>query len=328
MTGPLALGFNPVLPVRSAIALGTKAESLGYDSVWFHESLFQRDALSYISALLLSTSRIRVGSGAINTYTRHPLTAAASFASLSELSGGRAVMGLGLGSFPTVPNIGQRVFPVAETRPLQRIKEYVAISRSFWAGEKLDFHGRFFTAEKMQSDVKLPKTVPVYIASLNRLTQRYAGAQADGAILSPSIATTETTREMASRVMEGERMAGRTVEKASYLLTSVDDDPKKARDAVRGFYFFLYQLGDVIRPETLAAHGVRLQEIEAFRGAWKRKDPLAPSMVPDAAVDALSVAGTPDEARARIEEYRKAGVDLPILMPIGNVSLAIESLAP
>ncbi len=328
LTHRLAVGFNPVLPVKDAVMLGRKAESLGYESIWFHESLFQRDALSYISSVLLSTTRIRVGSGAINTFTRHPLAAAAAFASLSELSEGRAIMGVGLGSFPTVPNIGFKIFPVSETRPLQRIREYVAVSRSFWAGEKLAFKGEFYTAEKMQSDIKLAFKVPVYIASLSELTQAFAGAEADGVILSPSVATTGTTATMVGHVRAGETKAGRTADKASYVLTSVDEDGKKARDVVRNFYFFLYQLGEVIKPETLEEYGVSLPEIELFRGAWRRGDPAARSLVPDRAIDALTIAGTPKEARSRIEEYQKAGVDLPILMPIGNVNYAMETLAP
>jgi 5,10-methylenetetrahydromethanopterin reductase len=328
LTERLALGFNPVLPVRDAVVIGKKAESLGYESVWFHESLFQRDVFSYLTSVLLSTSRLKVASGAINTFTRHPLTSAATFASLSELSGGRAIMGLGLGSFPTIPNIGYKIFPVSETKPLQRIKEYVAISRSFWAGEKLSFRGEFYTAEKLQPDFKPGHGVPIYIASLSELTQRYAGSSADGAILSPSVATTRTTGAMVEHVRAGERAAGRTADKATYLLTSVDEDGGKARDAVRGFYFFLYQLGDVIKPESLQEYGVGPEEVARFREAWKRGDPAAKSLVPDKAVDALTVAGTPREARSRIEEYRKAGVDLPILMPIGNVNYAIESLAP
>jgi 5,10-methylenetetrahydromethanopterin reductase len=133
---------------------------------------------------------------------------------------------------------------------------------------------------------------------------------------------------MVDHVGAGERRAGRSVDKASYLLTSVDEDGGKARDAIRGFYFFLYQLGEVIGPESLGAYGVGRDEIEKFRAAWRNRDPAAPRLVPDGAIDALSVAGTPREARARIEEYRRAGVDLPILMPIGNVNYAIESLAP
>jgi 5,10-methylenetetrahydromethanopterin reductase len=328
LTTRLALGFNPVLPVRDAVLIGKKAESLGYESIWFHESLFQRDALTYISAVLLSTTRIRVGSGAINTFTRHPLTSAASFASMSELSGGRAIMGIGLGSFPTIPNIGFKIFPVTETRPLKRIKEYVSVTRSFWAGDKLAFRGEFYTAERMQSDIKLGFKVPIYIASLTERTQAYAGAEADGAILSPSVATPRTTGTMVEHVRVGERRKGRTVDKASYLLTSVDEDGKKARDVIRGFYFFLYQLGEVIKPESLEPYGVALSEVAAFRAAWKRGDPTARDLVPDRAIDALTVAGTSAEARTRIEEYRGAGVDLPILMPIGNVNYAMETLAP
>ncbi len=328
MPDRLALGFNPVLTVRDAVKIAQKAESLQYESVWFHESLFQRDVFSYLSAVLLSTSKLIAGSGAMNTFTRHPLTAAASFASLSEASGGRVRMGLGLGSFPTIPNIGYKIFPVSETRPLPRVREYVSIVRSFWAGEKLSFHGEFFTAEKLQPDFKPGHPIPLYIATLSPKTQAYAGAHADGAILSPALATSETTSAMVRNVRSGEASSGRKVDKASYLLTSVDEDGEKARDVVRNFYFFLYQLSDVIKPEVLEGYGVKPDQVEAFRSAWKKGDPDATRLVPRSAIDALAVAGTPTDARERIEEYREAGVDLPILMPIGNVNYAIESLAP
>lgn len=328
MSTRLALGFNPVLPVRDAVRLSQKAELLRYESVWFHESLYQRDVFSYLSAILLSTSKIRAGSGAVNTFTRHPLTAAATFASLSEMSEGRAIMGLGLGSFPTIPNIGFKIFPVAETRPLQRMSEYVSIVRSYWAGEKLSFRGRFFTAENMQSDFKSEHPVPLYIASLSPKTQAFTGAHADGAILSPAIATVETTSAMIRNVQTGEAAARRKVDKASYLLTSVDEDGEKARSVVRNFYFFLYQLSDVVKPEVLEGYGVKREELDSFRTAWKARAPGANELVPRAAIDALTVAGTPNEARKKLEEYKGVGVELPILMPIGNVNYAIESLAP
>ncbi len=113
---------------------------MGYESLWFHESLYQRDVVTYLSSILLSTSRIKVASGVLNTFTRHPITVAATFASLSEISGGRAILGLGLGSFPTVPKIGYKIFPVSETRPLKRISEFIQIVNGFW-GERASRSG-------------------------------------------------------------------------------------------------------------------------------------------------------------------------------------------
>lgn len=301
---------------------------MGYESVWFHESLYQRDVFSYLSAVLLSTTKLRAGSGALNTFTRHPLTTAATFASLSETSGGRVIMGLALGSFPTIPNIGYQIFPVTETRPLLRVSEYVSIVKRYWAGEKLTFRGRFFTAENLQADFRPEHPVPLYIASLSPRTQAYAGSHADGAILSPAIATPESTSAMVGNVRAGEVSAARKVDKASYILTSVDEDGEKARNVVRNFYFFQYQLSDVVKPDALEGYGVMPEDLDGFRTAWKKRAPDASALIPKAAVDALAIAGTPSDARKRLEDYRRAGVDLPILMPIGNVNYAIESLAP
>ena len=75
----LAVGFNPVMPVSEAVRIGQRAESLGYESMWLHESLYQRDAVTYLSSILGSTTHLRVGSGVINTFTRHPIVAATTF---------------------------------------------------------------------------------------------------------------------------------------------------------------------------------------------------------------------------------------------------------
>ncbi len=128
----LALGFNPILDVSEQTKLASKADAAGYDSIWMHESLFQRDVVTYISSKAQATSRIRLGSGVINTYTRHPVAAATTFATLSEVSGGRVNLGLGLGSFPTVPMIGHQVFPVEKTLPLRRIREYLEVMKMIW----------------------------------------------------------------------------------------------------------------------------------------------------------------------------------------------------
>ena len=325
----LALGFNPVFPVREMTKLAVKAEAGGYDSVWVHESLYQRDVVTYLASILSSTKRIRAASGAVNTFTRHPVTVATTFANLAELSEGRAVLGLGLGSFPTIPLIGYKIFPASETKPLRRMKEYVKIVKAVWSGQKVSFKGSFFTVNDLELGFKMANRVPLYIASLFPMTLRFAGRTADGAILSPTLATVEGTARMANLVREGEAAKGRKVEKVSYMMTSLDPDVKAARETVKKFYFFLYQLSDVLPPNTLEKYGVTEERLRPMKEAWKKGNiPEASRLVPEEAVDALTIVGTPDEALERVSEYVDAGVDLPILMPIGNTAYAMEALAP
>jgi 5,10-methylenetetrahydromethanopterin reductase len=325
----LALGFNPILPLKAAAAVAVKAEASGYDSVWMHESLFQRDIVTCISAMAASTNRIRIGSGVMNTFTRHPVTAATTFATLSELSEGRVVLGLGLGSFPTVPLIGYKIFPVGRTKPLKRIKEYVEVVRAVWKGGTVEYEGEFFKVHDLTLGFELKSPVPVFVASLSPKTLAFAGREADGAILSPGLSTVRGTERMVASVKAGETAGGRKVEKASYLLTSLDPDRKKAKDAIRDYYFFVFQLSDVVKPEALEPYGVTDEMLKPMKEAYRRGDIAeAKRLVPEAAIEALTISGDVDHAAERVEEYRKAGVTLPILMPIGNVDYAIQSMAP
>ena len=325
----LALGFNPVLGVRQAMEVSKSAEKLGFDSVWMHESLFQRDVVTYLSAMASATSRIGLGSGVINTFTRHPVTAATTFATLSELSDGRVRLGLGVGSFPTIPLIGHQIFPVEKNRPLRRISEYVRVVKMVWKGEQVDFDGEFFRVHGLTMGFKTGAEIPLYIASLSPKTQAFAAMAADGVILSPALNSAWGTERMVENVERGERRRGSAVERASYMLTSLDPDPIKAAQVVRDYYFFAYQLAEVVRPEVLAPYGVTEERLAPMKEAWKKGDvPEAKRLIPDAAIEALTITGTRAHAADRLREYEEAGVTMAIVMPIGNVGYAMSALAP
>jgi 5,10-methylenetetrahydromethanopterin reductase len=325
----LALGFNPVLTLRESARLAESAEALGFQSVWMHESLFQRDVVTYLSTMAAATKKIRLGSGVINTFTRHPVTTAATFATLSELSGGRVTLGLGLGSFPTIPLIGYQIFPVEKTRPLRRMKEYVKVVKMVWEGNKVDHDGEFFQVHNLTLGFKVEGGVQIFIASLSPKTQAFAATVADGVILSPALNTAWGTERMVENVKRGEAASGREVERASYMLTSLDPDPKKAAQAVRDYYFFAYQLAEVVRPEVLAPYGITEEQLAPMKDAWKKGDvPGAKKLIPEQAIEALTLTGDGGHALERLKEYGRAGVTLPIAMPIGNIEYAMRELAP
>jgi alkanesulfonate monooxygenase SsuD/methylene tetrahydromethanopterin reductase-like flavin-dependent oxidoreductase (luciferase family) len=160
------------------------------------------------------------------------------------------------------------------------------------------------------------------------MTQEFAAEVADGVILSPALSTPLGTERMIANVKRGEESRGAEVERASYMLTSVDPDSQQAIEEVRNYYFFIYQLSEVVKPEVLAPYGVTEEALRPMKEAY-RKGRLqeAKELVPAVAIEALSVSGTREHALDRIEEYRKAGVTLPILMPIGNVEYAVDALA-
>jgi alkanesulfonate monooxygenase SsuD/methylene tetrahydromethanopterin reductase-like flavin-dependent oxidoreductase (luciferase family) len=325
----IALGFNPVLGITESMAVAADAERLGFDSVWMHESLFQRDVVTYLSAMASATARIGLGSGVINTFTRHPVTAATTFASLSELSGGRVRLGLGVGSFPTIPLIGHQIFPVEKNRPLRRISEYVRVVKMVWEGNKVEFDGEFFKVHDLTMGFRVKGHIPLYVASLSPKTQAFAATVADGVILSPALNSARGTERMVENVRRGEARRGSAVERASYMLTSLDPDPQKAARVVRDYYFFVYQLAEVVKTDVLSPYGVSEERLSPMKDAWRRGDvPEAKRLIPDEAIEALTITGTGDHAVERLREYEKAGVTLPIAMPIGNLAYAMGELAP
>jgi len=308
--------------------VATDAERFGFESVWMHESLFQRDVVTYLSAMASATTRIGLGSGVINTFTRHPVTAATTFATLSELSGGRVRLGLGVGSFPTIPLIGHQIFPVEKNRPLRRIREYVRVVKMVWDGTRVEFDGEFFKVHGLTMGFKVNGHIPLYVASLSPKTQAFAATVADGVILSPALNSAWGTERMVENVKLGEAIRGSTVERASYMLTSLDPDPQKAAQVVRDYYFFAYQLAEVVRPDVLSPYGVNENRLSPMKDAWRRGDiPEAKRLIPDEAIEALTITGTGDHAADRLREYEKAGVTLPIAMPIGNMAYAMSELA-
>ncbi len=108
----LAIGFNSTITHSEAAEYARMAEQHGFESFWVHENPFIRDAVSLLSSAISATAKIRIGSGCVSVVTRHPLLATTTFVALNEMSGGRVVMGVGLGGFPWPLKLGVKVFPV------------------------------------------------------------------------------------------------------------------------------------------------------------------------------------------------------------------------
>jgi len=318
----VGIGLNPNMPVRDVINIAKEAENSNFDSVWVHENPFIRDVVNFLSGIALNTSKIKFASGCISAITRHPILTASTFASLGELSGGRASLGFGLGGFPWLPKIGYKVFPVQETKPMMRLKEYLQIIGPLLRGESVSLQGKFYTANELRLEWVPKHRVPIYLASFGQKILKTLSPFVDGVIISPALMTPEET---AKRVAYVNQNGSKDI--ASYILCSVSNDAEEAKETAKKYYFLIYQLAEVIKPEVLAKYGVKDEDLQKLREAWKKRDiPEAAKAVPDGAIDALTISGTPEQCFARMKEYQKVGVKLPILMPIGDIPQAVQAL--
>ena len=291
--------------VRGDVELAVRAEQAGFDSVFTIE-FFNRHGFVPLGAIAEKTQRVRIGTGIANAFTRTPLLLAAAAMDLDELSGGRMVLGLGSGT----RRMNEDWYDVRFSQPAPRMRELVELLRAAFAAQKgggLRFEGRFWKIHVplfARPGAARP-ALPIWVAAVNRGMVAAAGAVADGLVGHP-IATRRWHREVTlPGLRAAEAAAGRPAGACAlkpYVMTAIDDDRAAARRAAKaqiGFY-----LTTEIYHSVLDLHGLRAVG-QACRAALRGFDTRAMAeAVPDALVDEIAIACTPDEARGRMEQWR------------------------
>src|SRR5579875_2022423 len=122
--------------IAEVVAFVVEAEKLGLDVCWVAEA-WGADAPSALGYLAARTERMLLGSGVLQVGTRSPVLVAQTAITLSNLSGGRFLLGLGASG----PQVIEGLHGVSFSRPLTRMRETVAIARSVFAGDLFSFYG-------------------------------------------------------------------------------------------------------------------------------------------------------------------------------------------
>jgi alkanesulfonate monooxygenase SsuD/methylene tetrahydromethanopterin reductase-like flavin-dependent oxidoreductase (luciferase family) len=152
------------------------AESAGYEAVWIPEA-FSSDAFTLLGAVASHTKRMRLATGIVNVFSRSPALLAQSFATLDEMSDGRAIIGLGTSG----PIVIENWHGVKFEKPVTRMREVVEIMRLALAGERVDYTGHFFKLRGFQMLIKpVQARLPIYLATFKPNAVRQTGEIADG----------------------------------------------------------------------------------------------------------------------------------------------------
>jgi len=310
-----ALGLGGNLPVRQAVEYAQRAEAAGFESCWLHEAYWNRDALTYLAAMAVSTQKLGLGTGCINPYTRHPVLVASSLATLDELSIGRMMLGFGTG-FPA--RLDEQGIP--HPHPASAMRESIMLIRRLWQGEKVTHTGRSFALRNVALTVRPAHPIPVYLAGWGPRMLRVAGEVCEG-YLARALESPASCRRLIGAVRAAAGARGRpagSVDAAAYFLCAVDHDRTAARAAMRRDPFVLYQFA-VIEEGVLGESGIDAAAKKPIAEAFWRGDlDGAARQVGDALLDAFTLAGTADDILERLAVYADAGVRLPILQPIAT----------
>jgi len=291
--------------VRGDVDLAVRAEAAGFDSVFTIE-FFNRHGYVPLGAIAEATRRIRFGTGIANAFTRSPLLHASAAMDLDELSGGRMVLGLG----SATRRMNQDWFGIPFSAPAARMRELVTLLRQAIAAQRgggFRFEGRFWKLNvPIYSRPGAPRSeIPIWVAAVNRGMIAAAGAVANALVGHP-IATRRWHREVTlPGLRSAEEQAGREAgacKLAPYVVTSISDDRDQAiRDAKGQIGFYLTT---ELYHSVLDLHGMR-EVGQACRKALRSFDVAAmASAVPDALVEEIAIACTPDEVHDRLAQWK------------------------
>jgi alkanesulfonate monooxygenase SsuD/methylene tetrahydromethanopterin reductase-like flavin-dependent oxidoreductase (luciferase family) len=218
-------------------ALVQESARLGYDSLWTPAGLTVRSIFQTCREWWEATTEIvpaglTVGTSVIPFpgWTVPPLAAEA--ATLSDVTGGKFNLGIGLGSYPGEALRQQLDLPLAS--PIGYSRDFLCTLRDLFAGNTVDYDGSVVHLHGVQLGIKAPP-VPVYLAAMGPRMLRLAGESADG--VTPNWSSAKQISWMREHVAEGARRAGRNpadVPFAQYIRVCVDEDEEAARRAFAG----------------------------------------------------------------------------------------------
>ncbi len=298
--------------VRASI----KAEEFGFESTWVPENYYTNDSLVILATIGALTRRIRLATSIVNPYTHHTTILALTACTLDELTSGRVILGLGVS--PKILINGQ--MGIETYKPLTVIRESVEVLRRLTRGERLDnFQGTFLNVKNVKlENARLNNTgIPVYVAAIGPKMLQLAGEIGDGVVLT-EICSPEYVDYARTQIRIGAERAGRKIEDIDIvcrILTSIEPSNLKVHKTVIGSFFFKMEKADLV----LIGHPIDPDSMSLVKEAGLRGDYAAASEhVPDDVVTGCSILGTPEEAMRRLDEYRRAGVTLPVLCPPQN----------
>lgn len=317
----LGLAIWATEPLPRIVEQVRLAESIGFDSVWVIDSqLLCRDVFVVLTALAMSTSRIRIATGVTQPATRHPAVTASALAALDEISGGRVMSGMGTG-FSSLRTLGM---PAAK---MSEFEAFVGAVRKLLAQQEATFANG---TSAMMAWLSKPARVPIYGAASGPKMTQLVSRIADGAILLQGISDALLDRAD-EWLAEGAAEVGRNpkeLDVACWVPLGIDDRPDIARDQVR-----VRVAGAIMNAKAEWFDGPEREAVEKVQASYKDFQHAGSNadharILPDQIVDRYAIAGDAGIVRAQLSRLMsRESLDQVILTPQASADERMDLVA-
>jgi 5,10-methylenetetrahydromethanopterin reductase len=312
MTVRIGVAFDGFVTTGEAIALAKHAVQAGAQSLWVAEHLGYREAITTCAAFALAAPEPMLVPTAVSPYLWHPTPTAMALATLDELAPGRAAVALGVGNPMFLQESGQKL-----EKPLRAMREFIEAMRQLWSTEPAHMDGEFVRLAGARLAFK-PNPIPIYVAAMGPEMLQLAGRIANGVALSAGLSTDSVRKSLAlcAQGAAKDERDQKDFRRAGYIFFGTSNDAREAVDTVRA------KLAFVMRNKFLAQNikdsGIPVDHEAVIAAIAKRDMQGAAALVPDEAVEAFAVAGSPDHCLRRLRDFVDAGLDEPLLSQVGS----------
>lgn len=287
-----------------------------YDNLFVADERLYRNPYAQLAVVARETDSVGIGTGVTNPYTRHPAITAAAIATVDELSGGRAFLGLGAGSPMVLDPLG-----IPQLAPIGAVREATEAIRRLQDGESVTLEREAFSMHDASLDFAPRRRVPVYVAGRGPQILTLAGHVGDGAIAGAGLASVAGMAYAMEHIRRGAEIAGREpdgIDVVCWAFLSIAHDRGAALDAVAEIVVRIVQ---AVPLPTLEAIGIPTQDAERVKAAGDAGQLSAGALrqlLSREVAAQFSIVGTPEECRAHVGRLLDAGVSHVAVLPFSN----------
>jgi 5,10-methylenetetrahydromethanopterin reductase len=280
-------------------------EEVGFSHIWVGDShLIWREAYINMTAMMLNTAKVKLGTGVTNPLTRHPSVVASGYATLEEYGPGRMIVGIGLGD-SSVETMGMKPSTLAN------FEKSLAQMRAILDGKEAEL-----PTGKIHLLHPCKNKVPIYIAASGPKMLELSGRIANGIIVLVGVAD-DYIAHAKEKIAVGAKAAARKLDDINLVLwvPCAVSDTASAKDAVKAHVarVVAHPLPYVLDPSEQKV----LEEIRKTYDYYHHMDQQAnhAEVIPDWLVDKFAIAGSVAECRAQIERIKKTGIQQIAIIP-------------